>query len=335
MNVPDVTVDAGWQLAFSCMTGWGGNVGNEIFMIISGYFMINSRIHWKRIILLVAAMFFYSWLIALIFYGIAGAPFHIKDVVKALIPLWGNLNWFVCCYLMFICFVPFINPLLNGLTRTRYQWLLLLNYLMIIFLPALSLGGPMYMKGAFFQFFMMYILGGYIRLYGFHSDRFRNAAFWWKLMGVLFLVVALGSVFPLIAEKFWGSYWRIVHLVEMPMALGCFMAALCHRPFFSPTVNKMAASVLGIYLIHDNPVVRQFLWQDWYPNIDFLNSVYFPAFMIGKVMLVFLVCLGIDQFRLHFIEPHVQRYMDEHWDSWEKKLVLWQRNLQMKFWQKL
>lgn len=304
-------------------------------MIISGYFMVNNRIHWKRIVLLIAAMFFYSWLIALAFYGGVGMPYHGKDLAKALIPLWGNLNWFVCCYVMFICFVPFINPLLKKIPKTKYQWFLLLNYVMIIFLPALNLGGPMYMKGAFFQFFMMYILGGYIRLYGFHSDKLCSTVFWWRVMGALFFMVAIGSVFPVINERFWGSYWRIVHLVEMPMALGCFMAALCHKPFYSNVVNKIAASVLGIYLIHDNPVVRKFIWQMWYPNIDYLDSILFPLFMLVKVLFIFGICLGIDQLRLYFVEPYIQRYMDKRWALWSAKIAWGQRYLQLNFWERL
>lgn len=38
-----------WQMFVSCMTGWGGNVGNEIFMIITGYFMITGKVHWKKL----------------------------------------------------------------------------------------------------------------------------------------------------------------------------------------------------------------------------------------------------------------------------------------------
>lgn len=53
-----------WQLFVSCMIGWGGNVGNGIFMIITGYFMITSKVHWSKIVLLCATMFLYSWIIA-------------------------------------------------------------------------------------------------------------------------------------------------------------------------------------------------------------------------------------------------------------------------------
>lgn len=82
----------------------------------------------------------------------------------------------------------------------------------------------------------------------------------------------------------------------------------------------MAGSVLGIYLIHDNPLVRKFIWTVWSPNLDYLDTWYFPLFMVGKVALVFLVCLGIDRLRLRFVEPYMQRYVDAQWPKWEQKL---------------
>lgn len=310
----------GWQLFVSCMTGWGGNVGNEIFMIITGYFMITGKVHWKRIVMLLLTMFFYSWIIAGFFYGVLDWPLTAKEISKYVIPIWSGVNWFVCCYLIFMCFVPFVNPFFKTLSKERYQILLFLNYFLFIFIPALNLHGNTYMKGAFIQFFIMYMLGGYIRLYGKFWVTEQHRKIWRKLFlfGILFIGIA--SVFPMIHEKFWGSYWRIIHLIEAPMAVSCFMMALCHKPFSSKIINSMAGSVLGIYLIHDNPLVRKFIWTVWNPNLDYLDTWYFPLFMIGKVALVFLVCLEIDRLRLRFVEPYMQRYVDAQWPKWEQKL---------------
>lgn len=309
----------GWQTFFSCMTGWGGNVGNEIFMLITGYFMITGKMHWKRIVLLVTTLFFYSWVIVGIWEGM-GWTLTIKDILRHMIPLLSGTNWFVCCYLMFMCFVPFINPFLKKLSKKQYQTLAVLNYFLFNLIPILGFDGITYMKGPFIQFFIMYMLGGYIRLYGISWNICRQKIFWQKcfFIGILFIMCV--SVLPVIQSRFWDFYMKGIRLVELPMALTCFMLALQHKPFFSRRINSIAASVLGVYLIHDNQLVRPFIWTIWYPNLEYMNTLYFPLFMICKVLFIFLICVSIDQLRLHLVEPYVQKYIDAHWGKWEKWL---------------
>lgn len=310
----------GWQLFVSCLTGWGGNMGNEIFMIITGYFMITSKMHWRRIVFLCATMFLYSWSIAGFFGGVMDWNFTVKEIGKYVIPIWSGVNWFVCCYLVFMCFVPFINPFLRGLTQKQHLNFLILSYIMFMLIPRIS--GETYLRGEFIQFLVMYTLGGYIRLYGRNLRIFRDIKFWRRGFFICMILLGIASLFPVIFGH-WGPYNKIIFLTEPFMALSCFMIAVCHKPFSSKLINRIAGSVLGIYLIHDNPLVRKFIWTMWYPNLDYLDTWYFPLFMIGKVALVFLVCIGIDQLRICFIEPYMKRYIDARWEKWVQKLEIY------------
>lgn len=279
--------------------------------------MITSRVHWRKIVLLCATMFLYSWGFAAFFFGVMDWECTAKEISKYVIPIWSGVNWFVCCYLVFMCFVPFVNLFIRKMTQRQYLGFLILNYIMFMLIPRLS--GETYLSGKFIQFLIMYTFGGYIRLYGNELKHFRNINFWRR--GILVCVILLGiaSLFPS-AFGHWGPYHRIRSLVEPFMAVSCFMMALCCKPFSSKFINRIAGSVLGIYLIHDNPLVRKFIWNMWYPNLDYLDIWYFPLFMIGKIALVFLVCLGIDQLRICFIEPYMKRYIDTRWEKWEQKL---------------
>lgn len=313
----DYSLAPGWQLFISCLTGWGGNVGNEIFMIITGYFMITGKVHWKRIILLFITLFFYSWSIAAFFGSVMDWHFTVKEISKYAIPIWSGVSWFVCCYLVFMCFVPFVNPFLRGLTQKQHLSFLILSYIMFMLIPRFS--GETYLRGEFIQFLVMYTLGGYIRLYGKNLRIFWNIRFWVRGFSICTILLGLASLFPVIFGH-WGPYNRIVFLTEPFMALSCFMMALCYKSFSSRIINGIAGSVLGIYLIHANPIVAKFIWTMWCPNLNYLNTWYFPLFMIGKVIFVFLLCLGIDQLRIHFIEPYIKGYIDARWEKWKQKL---------------
>lgn len=110
--------------------------------------------------------------------------------------------------------------------------------------------------------------------------------------------------------------WRFVNLLSTGTAITLFMAAVCHKSFTSTNINKLAGSVLGIYLIHDNLLVRPFLWRELLPNVAFLDKGYFVLFMVVKVATVYAVCLGIDLARRQWIEPLFRHWMDRHWGKW-------------------
>lgn len=81
----------------------------------------------------------------------------------------------------------------------------------------------------------------------------------------------------------------------------------------------MATSVLGIYLIHDNPFIRKWEWTQILPNQEFLTSNWFPLLLVGKVIVVFTACLFIDQLRICFVEPIYKSLVDNHWDYFCQK----------------
>lgn len=94
----------------------------------------------------------------------------------------------------------------------------------------------------------------------------------------------------------------------------------------SVKINNLAGSVLGVYLIHDNPLVRPFLWRELLPNVGFMEDKFFVLFMAAKVLCVYIACLGIDLARRKWIEPIPKRWMNRHWNNWcvcGRKLQAW------------
>lgn len=60
--------------------------------------------------------------------------------------------------------------------------------------------------------------------------------------------------------------------------------------------------MFGVYLIHDNNLIRHFLWIDLFKNSTFYKSQYLIYHASSAVLLVFIVCIIIDQLRYIFIE---------------------------------
>lgn len=106
-----------WQICFTQTIGWLGGLGNVLFILITGYYMIGRDVNYRKIFLLIITLFFYSWSIGVFAFGIVGIAYDLIDVIKNLFPLYFGNNWFVSCYIIFSLFLPFINKFLNALSR--------------------------------------------------------------------------------------------------------------------------------------------------------------------------------------------------------------------------
>ena len=293
----------------------GGYLGNSLFMLLTGYFSITKKVSWKRLLLLLLAMEFYSIGIAAIW---KCSGMDVSGWKNVLFPFLFGYNWFVNCYLIFMCFVPFLNPFLNLLSKVQYGTLIALFFLFYNVLPPFHVAT--YMNSALIlQFALLYMVGGYLKLYAFKHTILKRTSFWIHTSIVLFLLLD-GIVLTCWLTH--HNIWRFVGLLSTILAISLFMIAATTKITYISLVNRLAASVLGVYLIHDNPLVRPFLWKEVFPNSEFLTEPYFILFFLGKVLCVYIICLIIDQLRLYLWEKAVTKWVDIHWSTWCQRINL-------------
>lgn len=92
-------------------------------------------------------------------------------------------------------------------------------------------------------------------------------------------------------------------------------------------INKVAATTFGIYLIHDNPFVRPFLWQTLFQNPERSGSEWLILYGIGEVAAVFIVCSLIDWLRITCFEKRLFAYANPVLDRMEARIQdRWERH---------
>ena len=302
------TMDYGFNVLFLQLVGTPGQIVNGIFLLITGYFMIKSKVDFKRVIKLILEMFLYSWIIALIVYVFKLQPFSLKEAVKALVPVWFGYNWYVCCYVILCCFIPFINPFLNSLDKDKYKKLVVVSVL--IWSVVRTFKGENYMGKSISldRFIVMYLMGGYIRLHGITLKRFKNwwRVFWLSLIVLLMLTLALSvgghilKINLLMNRALYFSYGPSIFITLSSIAL--FMAVINSKPFYSPFINKIAVSCVGVFMIHHNPLLKRVLWDVISPNAAYTYSPWLPVHLIVKSVIVFVGCVVIDQIRIALLD---------------------------------
>ena len=77
-------------------------------------------------------------------------------------------------------------------------------------------------------------------------------------------------------------------------------------------INYISAGNLGIYMIHEHPIIRPFIWHKilHMDNPDFYSSKIYLLKFVVIILLVYSVCWIIDWFRrmaFTFIQKKAQK----------------------------
>lgn len=77
------------------------------------------------------------------------------------------------------------------------------------------------------------------------------------------------------------------------------------------TINAIAKSTFGVYLLHDN-MYRNFIWDNLLKISTKFQNLFFPIIAIGIVAMIFISCALIDYIRERLFNATIYR-MDSHY----------------------
>ena len=298
----------------------GGKIGVDIFVLISGYFLITSNgkiFNFQRILKMWGQVFFYSIGIIAVFAVVGSRDFAVKDWIKSIFPITFSSWWFASTYFVLYIIHPFLNMLLNGLNKKMYQLLLTMVVILWSVIPTFTTS--QYGGNALLWFMTLYAIAGYVRLYGLNR-RFTSKNYFLLWLVISVLTYASSVVFTILGERwsvfsshityFYGQEKVSVLLISLTL----FMAFATLKMNYHKWINIIASATFGVYLIHDSNIVRPFLWNEVFKNAQYQDSIFLIPYSIMVVLLVYVVCTMIDLIRQKLFErPYrlfVRRYAD-------------------------
>ena len=303
---------------FLLLLGWGGKTGINCFVLITGYYMCKSHITLKKGLKLLGEILFYNIAIFCFFTIYGYTNFSLSSLFYAALPIKSISHGFVSCYLIFFCFIPFLNILVNNMTKRQHLALLLLCFSFFCILPTLIL--PNFIFEFRFNyvgwFFVIYFIGSYLRLYQpFSSTPLSKIT----MTFILCLFFAWLSVlcFSRIIEPFhWSidqSYFMVSDSNKPLAVITAVSAFLFFKKLnlkYNRFINSIAASTFGVLLIHANSdTMRQWLWGDILNNVGHYNeNIYFH--LLISVFMVYSICTFIDFLRIRYIEKPIFKLYD-------------------------
>lgn len=289
----------------------GGVVGVSIFFIISGYYGYNSKRNNYRKILEETIFYSTACIIVGLLLDILDI-YNIRDVasIKNLLiggiflPLGSSAYWFVSVYFIILLIKPVLNDFLENLGYRQF-----VVYLVLFWLVEYGLSG--YICATYFAVtkgILFYCVGAFTKKYQ-SKLRFSKGIF--LSVGIItWILYAVGNYYI-------DNYQQAITFIDClnmyvwgPLsAITLFLWMIQCKEFCNEIINKVGGCMLAVYLIHDNKILRVYIWDNLFKvSTKQYQSVAFPVFALITITIVLLVGVFCDLIKKKYINNIINKF---------------------------
>lgn len=279
-----------------------------VFVMIGAYFLVDSKFKSERIFRLAFAVIFYDLILTFGMHMFVGIPPRI--FVEVFFPVTSQHLWFVSAYIVLLCLSPLLNFLINNFTKQGYITILIC-YGLLLFVGPTILANCGFWRPEIFTLVYAYFFAGYLKRYQIECLNHPYNA--------LLLAISFPAI-RLLFFLFWdnnhsipfGQY--IAHYLEtyrmmLPMlpnfvsAVGVFCLFRLFKIKQSKIINSIAATVLGVYIIHQVPVFYTTLWNGIFNAKAYAGGGLQVVYTLFMIVCTFSATSIVEYLRQRFVSP--------------------------------
>lgn len=289
----------------------GGKLGVDIFVLISGYFLCQSKgFKLTKLVKLVLEVLFYSILLLII--GLLCNRINFINSIRLLFAVPSGYWQFITIYVMMFLLSPFLNQFLrNASLQSLLMLVVLLTFTWVLF-PAITMS-----IGIKLNFDLTYSLSWFLYLYLLAALIRRiepkiphhPALYLWIGFGAIALIaiseVVIGFAGVYVHHFFQGNeevYRNYNSILIVISSVFLFLGFKQWNCGYKPIVNTIASTSLAVFMLHDNPVIRSFIWNNLFRCASYQHSPLLPFHAIGTCVIIFAVFCLVDLMRQAWLE---------------------------------
>lgn len=278
-----------------------GNIGVVIFVMITGYFNSTSTFKLKKLFKIIYQTSFYSIIIYLLFVFTGFESFNLIKAIKNFFPIVFDQYWFMTCYIILYILSPYLNKFICNLSKKDFKLLLLILFFLWAIVPTFTL---QHLYGnQIAQFILFYLIGAYIRKFGFEYSKKTSI----YIILISFIMIILSIISLNYLAEYINFFNRGIHFLERNSILVIILSAnilyyFSNIEFHSKFVNILASTTLGIYLIHDNSLIRTVLWTNILKTNYYKLSNVLVLHLILSTFSIYFICFLIEYIRIHYMD---------------------------------
>jgi surface polysaccharide O-acyltransferase-like enzyme len=272
---------------------YGGKLGVMIFIIITGYFLIDSSFSFKRLVRLYLQVIFYSITLTILFTYIQ-VPYvpvvSLKDFYQLFFPVVYQPYWFFTSYAVLFLFTPAINAIIKNLDNKNVLFYLGISFLFFTLLPTFLSKNIAFDHTSRFMFY--YSIGAIIKRF---EKSIPGHALIYSLLAIL---VYVGTIVYIHGTDGNVGQWSGLDSFAMIMTGLLSVIGAIKVSFHSSILNWVASTTFGVYLLHDNIYLRPYIWRYLLKVNEHSLAPDLTQRALLAILVVFLSCVVLDSIRM-------------------------------------
>ncbi len=299
----------------------------DLFGLISGYLLAGSSGKVRRIVSLYCHVAFYTILITVLFAIFAPSRVRTSDYIWALIAVFGSY-WYISAYVCVLLTLPIWNAFLRDcdLRKNPYKVFMCLAVILLGVILIKTGRDPFEFRSGYSCTWLvvLYLLGGLLRVNADIVRTIRLRVGIKTLLGGYFLSALIPAASLLFFSE---SVSDFLYAYTSPSVLLCaviLFEILCEVKIPSASVNRhiatLAPCALGVYLIHDHPLVRSCLLE----RLSFVAEEHVLSGVLkvsGLALGIFIGCLAIDFLRRQLFQLLRIQALGIRLETWSETLI--------------
>lgn len=277
----------------------------NIYVMLSGYFMVTAKFKLNKLVTLWMEASFYSFVLKLVFMLIGKETFSVVSLVSCFFPILTGRYWFLTIYVGLYLVSPFLNILIQNLDKKQHGLLNICLFLIMSVwtsihpaIAGMNSGGGWGLA----WFVVLYIAAAWLRLYYKPNHK---CALWLIGYALIALVLAFFTAPPmkdilpgivLNVAKHWYRYDSApVYIMTMCLFIG-FLNIRISNEKISRVIVYISSLTFAVYLIHAHANVSPWSWE----VLDLPAKMTTPTFVFiqsGCVLGIFIGCALIEAIR--------------------------------------
>ena len=284
-------------------------VAVNVYMLISGYFLTESKFRCTRLIQLVCQVLFYSILVPVVLMAagvLSVSDLNLYKLLQYVLPVEMEQYWFATAYVMLYLLTPILRCAVHHMKKTQLKVTIIILLLfwsvnksiLPVRLTIDELGYDV------LWFVCVYLCAAYIRSYGIKWFDKASKGVWGYMAGcagILGITLVIRALYLVTGkfEDFLIATYHYNHFLNLFAAI-CLFYAFYHWKikdgWLASVALKVAPYTFGVYLLHEQVEIR-YLWPVWLGASAEGNPLWFAVKSILSVLVVFIAGVVADMVR--------------------------------------
>ena len=268
----------------------------NLFVLISAYYLsAASRAKVRKVVDIGLMLLFYGLVCLAVAYAVGAAPTEatFDDFLRSILN-----RWFVDIYVILYLLFPFLNRLIQQLSRKKHLLLIWIFFIFFSIWPSVYTTITVSDHGyGITNFLLLYLIAAYVRRY---LDDLKRP----KTLIALYLVsVALTYLircYPALVGSEWKARLDVIFkgkALWYNFSLNVVSSVLLFLIFKnlplrqSRALAKLSGYSLSVYVIHENIFMQQFLFRTVFHTPDYYHRPMMFPHLIATTVGIFVLCV--------------------------------------------